>query len=139
MPGADSDELAPATCDACNRLVFSGTPTRLVRASGYVDSTLCTACATKVRAVLLDLDKIIIVVDPKLLKGYTEQVLRALQKVVARQLYVGGAGRQYATNSKSLTISITEGSQPGDMLITPGNGVVYRWSDIRDDLEALGG
>jgi len=136
VTGADSNELAPTTCDSCNSPIFSDDSVRLVRSSGFVDGVLCHDCATKVRDILLDLDKIFIVVDPKLLEGYTKQVLLALQQVVQRRLYCAEWHGEPAATWK-FAISITEGSQPGELIVAPGRGVYYRWSNMRDDLEMI--
>ena len=136
VEGAGSDEPAPPTCEACNRPIFSGIPTQLVRPNGYVECVLCFGCAAKVKAVLLDLEKIFIIVEPKVFKNNTRAIMSALPKIVERKLYCTSPRN---THPMYLTISFIEGDRPGELLVAPGNGRIYRWSELRDDLEVLRG
>jgi len=129
---AASDEAAFVSCEACNS-PFMSKRLLLTREDGSSEGVLCADCASKLLQLLPHIDDQFIVVSPELFAHYPDQVINSIKNVITRRLY------QLSSAEGRVRITfVEEGGQRGEVLVRiGGSGLVYRWSDMRDELSVL--
>jgi len=131
------DESAPRACSVCGTPLLGESMELVRQPSGYVAGRLCPACAAGVRSVILDLDKLFIAIDKRLLPAQIEEVLKALHVALNTSIFTHMFDS--APDSIALrSIPIEEGDHLDELIIRLG-GKWYRWSRLRESLDRLGG
>jgi len=130
------DESAPRACSICGTPLLGDSLELVRQPSGYVEGRLCPNCATGVRSVVLDLDKLLIAVDRHLLPYQIEAVLKALHVGLNTSTFKN----MFSPAPELIAlrpILIEQGDQPNVFIIRL-DGKWYQWSKLRETLDRLG-
>ena len=125
------DESAPRACSVCGKPLLDEYLTLVRQPSGHTEGRLCTDCADGVRGVVLDLDKIFVAIDRKLLPDQVNDACKVAQKVLRPVM-------SHPSWGYLRFIPIEAGDKPDECIVRL-DGHCYRWSRLRESLDRLGG